>query len=78
MTGSSNVRREEIANSLSHAVGLIAAIAATPILVVNAVKVGGAADVVGSSVFAAAMITLYLTSTLFHAAPPGRASSLSG
>ena len=68
----SEVRREEFANSVSHAVGLIAAIAATPILIVNAVKVGGAADVVGSSIFGAAMITLYLTSTLFHAAPPGQ------
>ncbi len=62
---------EETANSLSHAVGLVGAIAATPILVLGAVSRGGAADVVGSSVFGATMVLLYLTSTCYHAAPVG-------
>jgi hemolysin III len=62
---------EEIANSLSHGVGLIAAVAATPILIVGAVNRGSAADVVGSSVFAATMVLLYLASTWYHAAPVG-------
>jgi hemolysin III len=64
--------REEVANSLSHGLGLLAAVAATPILVVGAVRDGGASAVVGSSVFAASMIVLYLTSTWYHAAPLGR------
>jgi hemolysin III len=64
--------REELANSLSHGLGLLAAVAATPILVVGAVRDGGASAVVGSSVFAASMIVLYLTSTWYHAAPLGR------
>lgn len=63
--------REERANVLSHGLGLLLAIAATPILVVGAVHRGGPADIVGSSVFGATMIVLYLASTLFHAAPPG-------
>ncbi len=63
--------REERANVLSHGLGLLLAIAATPILVVGAVHRGGAADIVGSSVFGATMVVLYLASTLFHAAPPG-------
>ena len=33
----------------------------------------GAANVVGAAVFAATMVLLYLTSTLYHALPPGRA-----
>jgi hemolysin III len=65
-------RKEELANSLSHGVGLLAAIAATPILVLGAVHRGGAADIVGSSVFGAAMILLYLASTSYHAAPVSR------
>ena len=64
---------EEIANSVSHAVGLLAAVAATPVLVLSAVRHGGAARIAGAGVFAAAMVLLYLTSTLYHALPRNRA-----
>jgi hemolysin III len=58
---------EEIANSISHGAGLALAIAATPILIVAAVRYGTAWNTVGVSVFAASMISLYLASTLYHA-----------
>ena len=58
---------EEIANSLSHGVGLTLAIAATPILIVAATRYGTAWNTVGVSVFAVSMISLYLASTLYHA-----------
>jgi hemolysin III len=58
---------EEIANSLSHGLGLALAIAATPILIIAALRYGSAWNLVGVSVFAASMITLYLASTLYHA-----------
>jgi channel protein, hemolysin III family len=64
---------EEIANSVSHGVGLLAAVAAAPVLVVAAVQRGGAAGIVGASIFAATMVLLYLTSTLYHALPRNRA-----
>ena len=64
---------EETANSVSHAVGLAAALAAAPVLVLSAVRDGGAARIAGASVFAAAMVLLYLTSTLYHALPMNRA-----
>jgi hemolysin III len=64
---------EEIANSVSHAVGLLAAVAATPVLLLSAIRHGGAARIAGASVFAAAMVLLYLTSTLYHALPRNRA-----
>jgi hemolysin III len=63
---------EELANSLSHGIGLLGAIAATPILIVGAAGRGNGADVVGASIFGATMILLYLTSTLYHAAPVSR------
>ncbi|UCC24509.1 MAG: hemolysin III family protein [Gemmatimonadales bacterium] len=63
---------EELANTLSHGVGLLAAIAAIPLLVVGAVGRGGPADVVGASIFGATMVLLYLASTGYHAAPAGR------
>jgi hemolysin III len=64
---------EEIANSVSHGVGLLAALAAIPVLLVSAVRHGGAAGIVGASVFAATVVLLYLTSTLYHALPRNRA-----
>ena len=64
---------EEIANSVSHGVGLLAAVAAAPVLVLSAVRHGGAARIAGASVFAAAMVLLYLTSMLYHALPNNRA-----
>jgi hemolysin III len=62
---------EEVANVLSHGLGLLLAIAATPILIVGAVARGGPGDIVGSSVFGASMVLLYLSSTGYHAAHPG-------
>ena len=64
---------EEIANSVSHGVGLLAAIAAAPVLVLSAVRHDDTARIVGASVFAATMVLLYLTSTLYHAMPTNRA-----
>ena len=63
---------EEIANSVSHGVGLVAVLVAVPILIVAAVRRGGAAGIVGASVFAGTMVLLYLTSTLYHALPKNK------
>ncbi len=67
---------EEIANSVSHGVGLLAAVAAAPVLVFSAVHSGGAARIVGTSVFAVTMVLLYLISTLYHALPRNRAKRI--
>ncbi|MFA6147055.1 MAG: hemolysin III family protein [bacterium] len=64
---------EEIANSVSHGVGLLASLVVAPVLVLSAVRHGGAARIAGASVFAAAMVLLYLASTLYHALPGNRA-----
>jgi hemolysin III len=64
---------EEIANSVSHGVGLLAAMAAAPVLVLDAMQRGGTAGILGASVFAATMVLLYLTSTLYHALPQNKA-----
>ncbi|MCZ6507648.1 MAG: hemolysin III family protein [Acidobacteria bacterium] len=64
---------EEIANSISHGIGLLAALAAAPILIVAAVWRGSAAGLVGASVFAVTLVMLYFTSTLYHALPRNRA-----
>lgn len=67
---------EEIANSVSHGVAFLAALVAAPFLIVAAVQRGGAAGVVGASVFVGTMLLLYLVSTLYHALPSNRAKSV--
>jgi hemolysin III len=64
---------EEVANSVSHGIGLLAALAAFPILVTTALNRGDLAGIVGATVFATTMVLQYLTSTIFHALPPNRA-----
>lgn len=64
---------EEIANSLSHGLGLLLALASLPVLVWQADRLGGAADIVAASIFASTMIVLYGVSTLYHALPQGAA-----
>lgn len=66
---------EEIANSVSHGLALLAAIVAAPFLIIQASRLG-AIHVLGSGVFAASMVLLYLTSTLYHALPAGRAKQV--
>jgi len=64
---------EEIANCVSHGVGALAALVAGPFLVLSAARRGGVGDIVGASVFAGAVIVLYVASTLYHALPRNNA-----
>lgn len=63
---------EEIANSVSHGVGLLAAVAAIPVLVQSAAAEGGAARIVGAAVYGTTLVLLYLASTVYHAWPGDR------
>jgi hemolysin III len=67
---------EEIANALSHGLGFLLAVASLPILVYDAARHGGTANVIGASLFAGSAIVLYLVSTLYHALPAGTAKRL--
>jgi hemolysin III len=58
--------REEIANSISHGLGLILAIAVVPVLVLSALRIGNTHFLVGACVYGATMVLLYLASTLYH------------
>lgn len=64
---------EEIANSISHGVGLAAALVGTPILIMQAARHGNFGFLVGTSLFSATVIFLYLASTIYHALPMGKA-----
>lgn len=72
MTHRCQSRGEEIANSVSHGLALLAAIGVVPLLIAVA-RQRNTAGFVGTVVFAATMVVLYLSSTLYHALPQGRA-----
>jgi hemolysin III len=57
---------EEIANSVSHAVGTLLALGGLVVLTVFAALRGNVWHIVGCSVFGAALVLLYTTSTLYH------------
>jgi hemolysin III len=59
-------RREEIANSLSHGVGLVLAVAGLAVLVACAALRGGVEHVVTCAVFGVSLVLLYAASTLYH------------
>jgi len=64
---------EEIANSVTHGVGALAALAILPVLVVHSLGRGaGGRSLVGAAVFGSSVFLLYLGSTLYHALPQGR------
>jgi hemolysin III len=63
---------EEIANSISHGAGFVAALVAFPFLILGALQHGPSA-VVGAAVFGATVALLYLTSTIYHALAENRA-----
>ncbi len=65
-------RAEELANSISHGVGLIGALVAAPILMVMTARSGTAANIVGAGIFSLCMVLTYLNSSLYHAMPQGR------
>jgi hemolysin III len=63
---------EEIANAVTHGLGLAGAMIAAPLLVGAGVRRGGTLQVVGGAVFAATLLLTYLASTLYHACPSER------
>ena len=63
-----STRGEEIANTTSHALALLLAVAGLPLLVANAQETGSGLAVAGAAVFGTTTILLYLASTLYHAA----------
>ena len=67
---------EELANSISHGLGLAGAMIGTPILLLAAFHHGSISFLIGTIIFTATMLLVYLGSTLYHAWPQTRAKSL--
>jgi len=64
--------KEEIANSISHGIGVLLSIAGLVLLIVLAARSGSGWQVVSFSIFGGTLILLYLASTLYHSLPMPR------
>ncbi|MEW6706331.1 MAG: hemolysin III family protein [Pseudomonadota bacterium] len=68
---------EEIANSVSHGVGFLLAVAALPVLLRTCAQRGGEPlDFMAVTLFAATMMLLYGVSAVYHALPMGRVKQI--
>ena len=73
-TGSGYSVTEEVANSISHGLGMVFGIIGLVLLLMQAVNAGAdALSITSLSIYGASMILLYLASTLYHAIPYERA-----
>src|SRR6266513_3592174 len=68
--------REELANSISHGIGLVGVMIGTPVLVLAALRHGSIFFLIGTIVFVVTMLLLYLGSTLYHAWPHSNTKSI--
>src|SRR5260370_28657351 len=66
---------EELANSISHGIGLCAALVGAPILLLEARR-SSPSFFFGTVIFAVTMSILYLGSTLYHALPQTRGKTI--
>jgi len=67
---------EELANTISHGIGLTGAMIGTPILLLAAFHRGSLSFLIGTIVFTVTMLVLYLGSMLYHAWPQTPAKSI--
>jgi hemolysin III len=67
---------EELANGISHGIGLLGAMIGTPILLLAALRHGNVPFLIGTIIFAATMVLVYLASTLYHGWPQTNTKSL--
>lgn len=63
---------EELANSLTHGMGLLLSLAALPVLVLAALADGDPWRIAAATVYGASLVLLYTTSTLYHAVRQAR------
>jgi hemolysin III len=69
-------KREEIANSITHGIGALLSIAALVILIVFSTLYGNAWHIVSFTIYGASMFILYMSSTLVHSFPEGKAKDI--
>lgn len=67
---------EEIANAITHGIGVLLSIAALVLLIVFSSIYGNAWHVVSFTIFGSTMLLMYVCSTMLHSLPKGRAKNV--
>src|SRR6266576_6461393 len=67
---------EEVANGISHGIGLVGAMIGTPILLLAALHHSNIPFLIGTIIFTTTMLLVYLVSTLYHCWPRTHTKSL--
>lgn len=68
--------KEEIANSITHGVGVLLSIAALVILITFSSLHGSVWHIISFTLFGVTMVLLYTSSTLLHSLPKGKAKNI--
>ncbi|CDQ19928.1 hemolysin III [Halobacillus karajensis] len=69
-------KREEIANAITHGIGAILSIAMLVLLILFASFNGNPWHITSVTIYGVTMLLLYVSSTLVHSFPPGKAKDL--
>lgn len=69
-------KEEEIANAITHGLGVLLSIAALVLLLVSSSIYGTTWHIVSFTIFGATMLLMYFCSTLLHSLPPGKAKNI--
>ena len=67
---------EEVANGISHGIGLVGAMIGTPILLLAALHHSNIPFLIGTIIFTTTMLLVYLVSTVYHCWPRTHTKSL--
>jgi len=70
---SERLSSEEIANAITHGIGLLLSIGGGIILITLAARHASTREIISAAVFATTLVVMYVASTLYHAIPHPRA-----
>lgn len=65
-------KREEVANAITHGIGIVFSVIALVLLLLNSIPTGSLWHIVSLTVYGVTMILLYVCSTLLHSFPEGK------
>lgn len=69
-------KKEEIANAITHGIGVVFGIVFLIVLLICSMRKGDAVSIVAFSIYGACLILMYLSSTLYHSFKKERAKSI--
>jgi len=69
-------KKEEIANAITHGIGVVFGIVFLIVLLICSMRKGDAVSIVAFSIYGACLILMYLSSTLYHSFKNERAKSI--